>query len=127
VADSNALLRTWRIAAPSTAITPDRLSGGNQQKIVVAKWLALTPRVLLLDEPTKGVDVAAKYDIHGIILDLAARGTSVLLVSSDLPEVLTLSDRVLVMREGRLRGELAGGADEEQVMRLATTAPEDAA
>ena len=127
VADSNALLRTWRIAAPSTAITPDRLSGGNQQKIVVAKWLALSPRVLLLDEPTKGVDVAAKYDIHGIILDLAARGTSVLLVSSDLPEVLTLSDRVLVMREGRLRGELAGGADEEQVMRLATTAPEDAA
>jgi rhamnose transport system ATP-binding protein len=127
VADSNALVRAWRIATPSTGITPDRLSGGNQQKIVVAKWLALSPRVLLLDEPTKGVDVAAKYDIHGIILDLAARGTSVLLVSSDLPEVLTLSDRVLVMREGRLRGELGGGADEEQVMRLATTAPEDAA
>jgi ABC-type sugar transport system ATPase subunit len=125
--ESDALVRTWRIAAPSTAITPDRLSGGNQQKIVVAKWLALSPRVLLLDEPTKGVDVAAKYEIHGIVLELAARGTSVLLVSSDLPEVLTLSDRVLVMREGRIRGELAAGADEEQVMRLATTAPGEAA
>ena len=94
---------------------------------MVAKWLALSPRVLLLDEPTKGVDVAAKYEIHGIVLELAARGTAVLLVSSDLPEVLTLSDRVLVMREGRLRGELGAGADEEQVMRLATTAPGEAA
>ena len=120
VAASDALVRTWRIVTPSTAITPDRLSGGNQQKIVVAKWLALEPRVLLLDEPTKGVDVAAKYEIHGIVLELAARGTAVLLVSSDLPEVLTLSDRVLVMREGRIRGELGPGADEEQVMRLAT-------
>jgi ribose transport system ATP-binding protein len=80
---STALVRDWRIATPSTTITPDRLSGGNQQKIVLAKWLALAPRVLLLDEPTKGVDVAAKYDIHGIILELAARGTAVLLVSSD--------------------------------------------
>jgi ABC-type sugar transport system ATPase subunit len=117
---SDALVRTWRIATPSTAVTPDRLSGGNQQKIVVAKWLALSPSVLLLDEPTKGVDVAAKYEIHGIVLELAAQGTAVLLVSSDLPEVLTLSDRVLVMREGRIRGELGAGADEEQVMRLAT-------
>ena len=127
IAESDALVRTWRIAAPSTTVTPDRLSGGNQQKIVVAKWLALSPRVLLLDEPTKGVDVAAKYEIHGIVLEMAARGTSVLLVSSDLPEVLTLSDRVLVMREGRIRGELGAGADEEQVMRLATTAPGEAA
>jgi ABC-type sugar transport system ATPase subunit len=117
---SDALVRAWRIATPSTAVTPDRLSGGNQQKIVVAKWLALSPSVLLLDEPTKGVDVAAKYEIHGIVLELATQGTAVLLVSSDLPEVLTLSDRVLVMREGRIRGELGAGADEEQVMRLAT-------
>jgi rhamnose transport system ATP-binding protein len=127
VGASAALVREWRITTPSTAITPDRLSGGNQQKIVLAKWLALSPRVLLLDEPTKGVDVAAKYDIHGIILELASRGTAVLLVSSDLPEVLALADRVLVMREGRVRGELAAGADEERVMRLATTAAGDAA
>jgi rhamnose transport system ATP-binding protein len=126
VAASAALLRDFRIAAPSTAIPPDRLSGGNQQKIVIAKWLALTPRVLLLDEPTKGVDVGAKYDIHGLVLELATAGTAVLLVSSDLPEVLALADRVLVMREGRLRGELPGGADEERVMRLATTAGEAA-
>jgi rhamnose transport system ATP-binding protein len=117
----DALLRDWRIVAPSIAITPDRLSGGNQQKVVLAKWLALAPRVLLLDEPTKGVDVAAKYDIHGVVLELAARGTAVLLVSSDLPEVLALADRVLVMREGRLQGELAAGVDEERVMRLATS------
>ena len=117
---SMSLVRDWRIAAPSTAITPDRLSGGNQQKVVLAKWLALAPRVLLLDEPTKGVDVAAKYDIHGIVLELAQRGTAVLLVSSDLPEVLALADRLLVMREGRLQGELPAGVEEERVMRLAT-------
>jgi ABC-type sugar transport system ATPase subunit len=120
VETSATLVRDWRIAAPSTTITPDRLSGGNQQKVVLAKWLALAPRVLLLDEPTKGVDVGAKYDIHGIVLELAARGTAVLLVSSDLPEVLALADRVIVMREGRLQGELPAGADEERVMRLAT-------
>jgi ABC-type sugar transport system ATPase subunit len=127
LAESDRLVRTWRITTPSTAVTPDRLSGGNQQKIVVAKWLALSPRVLLLDEPTKGVDVAAKYEIHGFIVELAVQGASVLLVSSDLPEVLTLSDRVLVMRKGRIRGELGAGASEEQVMRLATSAPEEAA
>jgi ABC-type sugar transport system ATPase subunit len=121
------LVRDWRIAAGSIDAAPDALSGGNQQKVVLAKWLALRPRVLLLDEPTKGVDVAAKFDIHGIVLDLAARGTACLLVSSDLPEVLALADRVLVMREGRLRGELVAGSQEiteEQVMRLAATAPE---
>jgi len=128
-----ALLRQWRIVAPSIEATPDVLSGGNQQKVVAAKWLALEPRVLLLDEPTKGVDVGAKFDIHGIVRQMAARGTGCLLVSSDLPEVLALADRILVMREGRLRGEVvtetAGGADgdargsdEEKVMRLATTA-----
>ena len=123
----SALVRDWRIAAGSIDTAPDALSGGNQQKVVLAKWLALRPRVLLLDEPTKGVDVAAKFDIHGIVLDLAARGTACLLVSSDLPEVLALAARILVMREGRLRGELVAGAHgitEEQVMRLAATAPD---
>jgi ABC-type sugar transport system ATPase subunit len=119
---SAALLRQWRIAAPSIEATPDVLSGGNQQKVVAAKWLALEPRVLLLDEPTKGVDVGAKYDIHGIVRQMAARGAGCLLVSSDLPEVLALADRILVMREGRLRGEVsAATADEGRVMRLAAT------
>src|SRR5262245_15235799 len=129
---SVALLRQWRIVARSIQATPDVLSGGNQQKVVAAKWLALQPRVLLLDEPTKGVDVGAKYDIHGSIREMAAKGTSCLLVSSDLPEVLALADRILVMREGRLRGEVttetsggaagdARGSKEEIVMRLAAT------
>jgi len=124
---SRALVRDWRIQAGSIDVMPDVLSGGNQQKVVLAKWLALEPRVLLLDEPTKGVDVGAKFEIHAALRDLAARSTACLLVSSDLPEVLALADRILVMREGRIRGELAGGATEEAVMRLATTAPGAAA
>jgi rhamnose transport system ATP-binding protein len=121
-ATSAALLRQWRITAPSIDATPDRLSGGNQQKITIAKWLALQPTVLLLDEPTKGVDVGAKYEIHGIVRAMADHGAACLVVSSDLPEVLALADRIVVMREGRIRGELAAtDADEEGIMRLATT------
>jgi rhamnose transport system ATP-binding protein len=120
-----AMLRQWRVAAPSLEATPDVLSGGNQQKVVAAKWLALQPRVLLLDEPTKGVDVGAKYEIHGMVREMAVSGAACLVVSSDLPEVLALADRVLVMREGRIRGEIAASAPEfteEQVMSLAATA-----
>jgi ABC-type sugar transport system ATPase subunit len=119
---ARSLLDRWRIGASSIDATPDHLSGGNQQKLVAAKWLATNPRVLLLDEPTKGVDVGAKYEIHGIVRDMAARGAACLVVSSDLPELLALADRILVMREGRLRGEVpAAEADEERVMRLAAT------
>jgi rhamnose transport system ATP-binding protein len=128
---SAALLRDWRIKARSVDDTPDCLSGGNQQKVVLAKWLALRPRVLLLDEPTKGVDVGAKYEIHGIVRGMAANGAACLVVSSDLPEVLALADRILVMREGRLRGEIAAagapGVNEEQVMRMAATTAGEAA
>ena len=109
------------IRPPMTSRTPDTLSGGNQQKVVAGKWLATSPRVLLLDEPTKGVDVGAKFEIHNIIRRQAAEGMGCLVVSSDLPEVLALADRVIVMREGRVCGELAGDeATEESVMRLAT-------
>ena len=97
------------------------LSGGNQQKIVLAKWLALGPKVFVLDEPTRGVDVGAKAEIYRVIEDLAAQGAAVLMISSDLEEVLRLSDRVLVMHEGRLAGELArADLSEEAVMQLAT-------
>jgi ABC-type sugar transport system ATPase subunit len=121
-ATSAALLRRWRIKAPSPDVTPGSLSGGNQQKVVLAKWLAVQPRILLLDEPTKGVDVGAKSEIHGFVRQMASNGGACLLVSSDLPEILALVDRILVMREGRIRGDLpAAGADEEQVMRLAAT------
>jgi ABC-type sugar transport system ATPase subunit len=88
--------------------------------VVAGKWLGTEPRVLLLDEPTKGVDVGAKFEIHEIIRREADRGMGCLMASSDLPEVLALSDRILVMREGTIRGELAGdAATEESVMRLA--------
>jgi rhamnose transport system ATP-binding protein len=118
--EAEGLLRSWRIKAPSIDALPDALSGGNQQKVVLAKWLATSPRVLLLDEPTKGVDVGAKFEIHEIVRQQAANGLGCLVVSSDLPEVLALCNRILVMREGRLQGELGADANEEAVMRLAT-------
>jgi rhamnose transport system ATP-binding protein len=121
------LVDTFRIKADSVELLPDALSGGNQQKIVVAKWLATAPKVLLLDEPTKGVDVGAKFEIHEIIRREAARGAGCLVASSDLPEVLALADRILVMREGRIQGQLQGiDATEESVMHLATHEPASA-
>jgi ABC-type sugar transport system ATPase subunit len=118
---ATALLERWRIKASGVEAMPDSLSGGNQQKVLLAKWLAANPRVLLLDEPTKGVDVGAKFEIHEMIRRQAADGLAVLVVSSDLPEILALADRILVMKEGALRGELpANAATEEAVMHLAT-------
>ena len=105
-----------------------RLSGGNQQKVVLAKALARKPEVLLLDEPTRGVDVGAKAEIHGLIDELAREGKAVLVISSEMEELLALSDRVLVMREGRLTGEFARGeATQERVMQAATGATNGAA
>jgi ABC-type sugar transport system ATPase subunit len=98
------------------------LSGGNQQKVLLARWLATKAKVLMFDEPTKGVDVGAKAEIYKVIGDLAAEGLGVVVVSSYLPEVLGLADRVLVMREGTVAGELpAEGATEEDVLRIAST------
>ncbi|PYE48995.1 sugar ABC transporter ATP-binding protein [Deinococcus yavapaiensis] len=97
------------------------LSGGNQQKVVLAKWLATGPSVLLVDEPTRGVDVGAKAEVHRTLAELAASGLAVVMISSDLPEVLGMADRILVMREGELVGEVAReNASEEAVMYLAT-------
>jgi ABC-type sugar transport system ATPase subunit len=118
---STGLIRDWRIKAPGIDATPDRLSGGNQQKVVLARWLGINPRVFLLDEPTKGVDVGAKDEIHDIVRTKADQGAACLVVSSDLPEILALAHRILVMREGRVQGEIdAAQADEESVMQLAT-------
>ena len=115
------LVSSLAIRAASLRSLPDALSGGNQQKVVAAKWLATHPSVLLLDEPTKGVDVGAKFEIHNLIRERASAGMACLVVSSDLPEVLALTDRILVMREGQITGEIdAAEATEESVMRLAT-------
>jgi rhamnose transport system ATP-binding protein len=97
------------------------LSGGNQQKVVLGKWLMTGPRVIIFDEPTRGIDVGAKAEVHRLISDLAAAGKAVLMISSELPEVLAMSDRVLVMREGRLAAELRKGeATAERVIAAAT-------
>jgi ABC-type sugar transport system ATPase subunit len=120
------MLADWRIKADGIEALPDSLSGGNQQKVVVAKWMATNPRVLLLDEPTKGVDVGAKFEIHEVIRRQARAGLAVLVASSDLPEILALADRILVMKEGALQGEVPGAiATEEAVMHLATHDPFD--
>jgi ABC-type sugar transport system ATPase subunit len=102
------------------------LSGGNQQKVVLAKWLAAQPRVLLLDEPTRGIDVGAKAAVHELVRAQAAAGIAVLLVCSELPELIGMSDRIVVLHQGRLAGELPAGASEEDVMALATGAHEPA-
>lgn len=97
------------------------LSGGNQQKVVIAKWLSIGPKVLLLDEPTRGVDIGAKTEIHKIINQLAEKGLAVLMISSELPEILGVSDRIVVMHEGRLRAELSHAeATQEKIMFYAT-------
>ncbi|MEV4538901.1 sugar ABC transporter ATP-binding protein [Asanoa sp. NPDC049518] len=101
------------------------LSGGNQQKVVLARWLAMKPRVLLFDEPTRGIDVGAKAAIHELIRDLADKGAAVLMISSELPELLGMSDRIVVMRDGALAGELPGDASEEAVLSLATGTPHE--
>lgn len=108
------------IRAPSTATPAFALSGGNQQKVVIGKWLARRPRVLVLDEPTRGVDVGAKNEIYGFIEELAALGVAVVVCSSELLELLRLSHRIVVMAAGRIVGELAGdGATEESITALA--------
>jgi rhamnose transport system ATP-binding protein len=103
------------------------LSGGNQQKIALARWLATKPRLLILDEPTQGVDVGAKAEIHKIIRRLAEDGLAVLLISSDLPEVLGMSDRIAVMRGGTITALLPGGADAHDVMAAALGQTKEAA
>jgi ABC-type sugar transport system ATPase subunit len=115
-------IRALRIRGEALAPV-STLSGGNQQKVVVGKWLEQPPKLLLLDEPTRGVDVGAREEIYAILEDLAARGVAILLASSDLIEVLRLADRILVLRQGRLVAELDGGsASEEAIVRLSTGA-----
>jgi inositol transport system ATP-binding protein len=104
------------------------LSGGNQQKVVLARWLALRPSVLIVDEPTRGIDVGAKVEVHNLLIDMAKNGIAIIVISSELPEVLALADRIVTMREGRVTGEVPGrGATQEQLMTLMTLSAPKAA
>jgi ABC-type sugar transport system ATPase subunit len=114
-------VQQMQIRTPSLDQKVVNLSGGNQQKVVIAKWLALEPKVLIMDEPTRGIDIGAKAEVHQLMNELAQRGVAILMISSELPEVLGMSDRVLVMRRGTIAGELSrADATQERVMALAT-------
>lgn len=114
------ILSSLELTATSTAQEVRFLSGGNQQKVVLAKWLATEPKVMVLDEPTRGIDVGAKRAVYELMRDLTAEGVAILLISSELPEVIGMSDRILVLKDGEISGELPAGAEEEAVMGLAT-------
>ncbi len=113
--------KSLRIKTPSIEQKVGNLSGGNQQKVAIAKWLFVEPNILILDEPTRGIDVGAKYEIYTIMNDLVAKGLSVIMISSELPEVLGMSDRVYVMSEGKMVGQLSHEeATQEKIMEMAT-------
>jgi len=114
-------MRSLRVKAPSPMTVTNTLSGGNQQKVVLGKWLLTNPKILFLDEPTRGIDVGAKQEIYAEINKLAKQGLAIVLVSSELPEVLGLSDRIIVLHEGKLTGEFTRTeATPEKVMAAAT-------
>jgi ribose transport system ATP-binding protein len=118
--DAIALLKI-KVSGPQGIV--GGLSGGNQQKVLLARWLEIKPRVLILDEPTRGVDVGAKSEIYKIINDLVTEGVAVIVISSELPEVIGICDRVVVMREGHITGEVTGDdVNQEKIMTLATHA-----
>ena len=110
-----------RIKTPSVEVNASTLSGGNQQKVVVGKWLARKSRVVIFDEPTRGIDVAAKVEIYNIMNQLKQQGIAVICVSSELPEVMGIADRILVMCDGRITGEvMAKETTQSEILTLAT-------
>jgi ABC-type sugar transport system ATPase subunit len=120
------LAESLRVRTPSIEQKVLNLSGGNQQKVVIAKWLALRPKILIMDEPTRGIDIGAKAEVHALMHQLAGSGVAILMISSELPEILGMSDRILVMRQGRIAGELGRHeATQESIMTLATGATTD--
>lgn len=119
--DAERSIDMLRVKTPSFKTLIKDLSGGNQQKVLFARWLLTEPEILILDEPTRGIDVGAKYEIYTIIADLAKQGKSIIMISSEMPELIGMSDRIMVMCEGRLSGIIEGkSATEEEIMRLAT-------
>ncbi|TRZ40297.1 sugar ABC transporter ATP-binding protein [Niallia circulans] len=117
----NMLIKRLTVKTESKDIAVGRLSGGNQQKVVIAKWVGIGPKLLILDEPTRGVDVGAKREIYQLMNELTERGVAIIMVSSELPEILGMSDRILVVHEGKVNGELLKeNATQEKIMTLAT-------
>src|SRR5207247_2877766 len=117
---AKALSERLAVKTPSIDVPVGNLSGGNQQKVALARWLATEPAVLILDEPTQGIDVGSKAEIHRLMGDLAARGLAILLISSELPEILGMSDRIVVMHAGAIVGTLERSeATQENVLALA--------
>jgi D-xylose transport system ATP-binding protein len=113
--------KSLSIKAPSLQVKAETLSGGNQQKVVISKWLLSKPQVLIMDDPTRGIDVGAKYEIYKLMNDLAENGVAIIMISSDLEEVMGMSDRIMVMCRGHSTTTLpAAGADKEHIMALAT-------
>jgi rhamnose transport system ATP-binding protein len=113
-----------RIKTPSVLADVGTLSGGNQQKVALARWLSTSPAVIILDEPTQGVDVGSKAEIHGLMQMLAARGLAIIMISSELPEILGMSDRIAVMHRGTIRGVLdRADASQSAILALALAPP----
>ena len=109
------------IATPGIGQTVSNLSGGNQQKVVLAKWLSSKPKLLIMDEPTRGIDVGAKAEVHALMSHLAQEGMGILMISSEMPEIIGMSDRVMVMCQGRITGEFARpNLSQEEIMTAAT-------
>ncbi len=120
--DTEKMIASMRIKTPSQSSKIRSLSGGNQQKVILGRWLLTDPEVLLLDEPTRGIDVGAKYEIYQLIIELASKGKAIIMVSSEMPELLGVASRILVMSGGRLAGEVdADKATQEEIMHLATS------
>jgi putative multiple sugar transport system ATP-binding protein len=118
---ANEYRKSMNIKAPSVLVKTGKLSGGNQQKVVLSKWIYSDPDVLILDEPTRGIDVGAKYEIYTIINSLAAAGKGIIVISSELPELLGICDRVYALSEGRITGELpVQEATPEAMLKLMT-------
>lgn len=119
-------IEALRIKTPSAGVNCSTLSGGNQQKVLLAKWLATDPKILILDEPTRGIDVGAKAEIYTIINNLAKQGLAIILISSEMPEVMNMSDRMIIMKEGRITGELNHEEnDQEKILKYAMGVSDD--
>jgi inositol transport system ATP-binding protein len=115
------MITALTIKTPSEKQLVRNLSGGNQQKVVLARWLVVKPKVLIVDEPTRGIDVAAKAEVHQLLDEMAADGIAIIVISSELPEILAVSDRIIIMREGVITGEiLRDDATEEALMQMMT-------